>query len=74
MTAIIAMPHFQNVFKTGTTGGMVSVVFSLYTVSVKNCSYGTDADYPEDQWSALPLPLLFRIDLVDEKPCLLERA
>lgn len=34
MTAIIAMPHFQNVFKTGTTGGMVSVVFSLYTVYV----------------------------------------
>lgn len=32
MTAILAMPHFQNVFKTGTTGGQVSVVFSLYTV------------------------------------------
>jgi hypothetical protein len=32
MTAILAMPHFQNTFKTGTTGGMVAVVFSLYTV------------------------------------------
>ena len=32
MTAIIAMPYFQNVFKTGTDGGQVSLVFSLYTV------------------------------------------
>jgi MFS family permease len=34
MTAIIAMPHFQNVFHTGTTGPQVAVVFSLYTVYV----------------------------------------
>lgn len=32
MTAILAMPYFQQVFKTGTTGGQVSLVFSLYTV------------------------------------------
>ncbi|KIH90510.1 hypothetical protein SPBR_00308 [Sporothrix brasiliensis 5110] len=32
MTGILAMPHFQNVFKTGTTGTKVSVMFSLYTV------------------------------------------
>jgi hypothetical protein len=32
MTAIIAMPHFQNTFHTGTVGPQVAVVFSLYTV------------------------------------------
>ncbi|ORY62389.1 lactose permease [Pseudomassariella vexata] len=32
MTAIIAMPHFQNTFHTGTTGTQVSLIFSLYTV------------------------------------------
>ncbi|KAL1900654.1 hypothetical protein Sste5346_002379 [Sporothrix stenoceras] len=32
MTAILAMDHFQNTFKSGTTGAKVSVIFSLYTV------------------------------------------
>ncbi|WVW87123.1 hypothetical protein I302_109180 [Kwoniella bestiolae CBS 10118] len=32
MTAVLAMPHFQNTFHSGTTGPKVSVIFSLYTV------------------------------------------
>jgi sugar porter (SP) family MFS transporter len=32
MTGVIAMPHFQHVFQTGTTGTQVAVIFSLYTV------------------------------------------
>ncbi|WVR07897.1 hypothetical protein IAU60_004940 [Kwoniella sp. DSM 27419] len=32
MTALIAMPHFQNTFHSGTDGPKVSVIFSLYTV------------------------------------------
>ncbi|WWD22920.1 hypothetical protein CI109_107415 [Kwoniella shandongensis] len=32
MTAVLAMPHFQNTFHSGTTGTKVSVIFSLYTV------------------------------------------
>ena len=28
------MPYFQDTFKSGTTGAKVSVIFSLYTVSV----------------------------------------
>ncbi|RSH94246.1 hypothetical protein EHS25_004049 [Saitozyma podzolica] len=32
MTAILAMPHFQDTFNSGTTGIQVSVIFSLYTV------------------------------------------
>ncbi|KAK3935843.1 general substrate transporter [Diplogelasinospora grovesii] len=32
MTSIIAMPHFQDTFHTGTTGEKVSIIFSLYTV------------------------------------------
>ncbi|WVF68283.1 hypothetical protein IAT40_003048 [Kwoniella sp. CBS 6097] len=32
MTAILAMPHFQNVFKSGTTGYKVSIIFSFYTI------------------------------------------
>ncbi|CAK7230739.1 hypothetical protein SBRCBS47491_007689 [Sporothrix bragantina] len=32
MTAILAMPHFQSTFNSGTTGPKVSVIFSLYTV------------------------------------------
>ncbi|KAK8844527.1 hypothetical protein IAR55_006373 [Kwoniella newhampshirensis] len=32
MTAVLAMPHFQNTFHSGTTGSKVSVIFSLYTV------------------------------------------
>lgn len=32
MTALIAMPHFQDTFHSGTDGPQVSVIFSLYTV------------------------------------------
>ncbi len=32
MTSIIAMPHFQRTFHSGTTGSQVAVIFSLYTV------------------------------------------
>ncbi|KAK3989939.1 putative transporter [Cladorrhinum sp. PSN332] len=32
MTSILAMPFFQEKFKSGTTGSTVSVIFSLYTV------------------------------------------
>ncbi|ORY28829.1 lactose permease [Naematelia encephala] len=32
MTAILAMPHFQDTFHSGTTGTKVSVIFSLYTI------------------------------------------
>ena len=32
MTSILAMPHFQDTFKTDTTGPKVSVIFSMYTV------------------------------------------
>ncbi|OAA56239.1 General substrate transporter [Niveomyces insectorum RCEF 264] len=32
MTSLIAMPHFQDTFHSGTTGPQVSVIFSLYTV------------------------------------------
>ncbi|CAK7199150.1 hypothetical protein SEUCBS139899_001822 [Sporothrix eucalyptigena] len=32
MTAVLAMPHFQNTFNSGTTGTKVSLIFSLYTV------------------------------------------
>jgi hypothetical protein len=32
MTAILAMPHFQDTFNSGTTGINVSVIFSLYAV------------------------------------------
>jgi hypothetical protein len=38
MTAILAMPHFQDTFNSGTTGIQVSVIFSLYTVYVNNRS------------------------------------
>jgi len=34
MSAILAMPHFQNTFHSGTTGIKVSIIFALYTVSV----------------------------------------
>jgi hypothetical protein len=34
MTSIIAMPHFQDTFHTGTTGEKVAIIFSLYTVYV----------------------------------------
>lgn len=32
MTGVLAMTHFQSTFRSGTTGGTVSVIFSLYTV------------------------------------------
>lgn len=32
MTAIEAMPHFQKTFGVGTTGPIISVIFSMYTV------------------------------------------
>ncbi|KAI1334096.1 lactose permease [Xylariaceae sp. FL0016] len=32
LTGVIAMEHFQNVFHSGTTGTLVAVMFSLYTV------------------------------------------
>lgn len=32
MTAIEAMPHFQQTFNVGTTGALIGTVFSLYTV------------------------------------------
>lgn len=38
MTAILAMPHFQDTFNSGTTGIQVSVIFSLYTVYVDDRS------------------------------------
>ncbi|WRT69911.1 uncharacterized protein IL334_006902 [Kwoniella shivajii] len=32
MTAVLAMPHFQNTFHSGTTGTKVSIIFAMYTV------------------------------------------
>lgn len=32
MSAILAMPHFQNTFHSDTTGIKVSIIFALYTV------------------------------------------
>ncbi|GFZ51177.1 hypothetical protein JCM24511_08935 [Saitozyma sp. JCM 24511] len=32
MTALLAMPHYQSTFNSGTTGPKVSVIFSFYTV------------------------------------------
>jgi hypothetical protein len=32
MSAILAMPHFQDTFKSGTTGVKVSIIFCFYTV------------------------------------------
>ncbi|CAJ2505361.1 Uu.00g127550.m01.CDS01 [Anthostomella pinea] len=32
LTGVVAMPHFQDTFKCGTTGPTVSLMFSLYTV------------------------------------------
>lgn len=41
MTGVLAMTFFQSTFKSGTTGGKVSVIFSLYTVlvSLPNSSF-----------------------------------